>query len=79
MKTKMMFFYAIETVNTRVFCKDTQENWQETFEFLRSEGITYRVAKCSDYSGPTVESDQVYRIHHGSQNPAPAPHWLYYK
>lgn len=74
-----MWFFAIETVNIRVFCKDTPENWKETFEFLKSEGVTYRVAKCSDYSGPTVGSDQVFQIHHGAANPAPAPHYLYYR
>ena len=75
----MIWFFAVETANTRVVCKDSPENWKETFEFLKSEGITYRIAKCSDYSGPTVESDQIFRIHHGANNPAPAPHWMRYR
>lgn len=40
--------------------KDTFEGWKETFEFLKSEGIAIEAKSFSDYSGPTITSDQIF-------------------
>ena len=72
-----MKFYIVETNTLKTIAKDTRENWQETIDFLRAEGIDVQLKSFSDYGGPTIASDLVYHFHHFPEEcPVKAPVWV---
>lgn len=68
--------YLIRTENLRTIARDTPENWKETVDFLRDQGIDFDFRRFSDYEGDTITSDMIYYYHHNPDEcPVVAPMW----
>ena len=53
-ETRVVKIGEHETVASGTF-----EEWSETFEAARAEGVSLKTKKFSDYSGPRIQVDQI--------------------
>jgi len=55
----METFQIVKIGELICFVGDTRENWKETFEVFKSEGIKIQAKNFSDYSGKSITSDML--------------------
>ena len=74
----MLQTYAVKVGNKVTIASGTFDDWKETFEVFKQEGISIETKRFSDYVGETMPCDQLLYFAVGGEDfPVDGPKWLF--